>query len=189
MINRPTLSGYIAAKYWPSTVPYENPQYISFSCPIFSVICSISVATSPVPMNRPMPHSSAVPFRSSFPLPPRDCRHRWPSTAARLSLDAIVVLSKTSSSGSSSFQMLYCDSESKHWAGVDAPVPRGSNPRISNCGPTTFEMSAPRRATRSVPDPPGPPGLMRIVPRWFSFSEAGIIRSAIGVFGPTVTFE
>lgn len=121
------------------------------------MIFNMSVATLAVLMNRAIPSS-----------PPSLSAHRSPITRNR-------ALNRPTSPSSDAFknwcpsctpQMSRCDLLAKQSRrGVLAPTPRGSNPSTSNLSPTTVAMSFPLRAIRSVPDPPGPPGLTSTVPR------------------------
>lgn len=150
-----------------------KPQYCNFSCPSFSTIRNISVATLALLMNRPGPHSSAVPFKSSFPFPPIDFEHNSPTTCCLLLDTGIESSVRFNTSPSCKAQILDCVSVAKHCAGgVVAPVPRGSKPRISNSWPTTLDKYVPRSLTSAVPEPPGPPGLTKIVPTECQYSAS-----------------
>lgn len=126
---------------------------------------TISVATLALLIKRPAPHSSAVPPICSSPMPPIAFSHSSPITLSRLLAKATESSVEFMMGPSCNPQILNCEPVLKHWAGgVDAPVPRGSNPRRSNSGPTTFAILSPKRVIRFVPEPPGPPGLRKITP-------------------------
>jgi len=66
-------------------------------------------------------------------------------------------------------------------------APRGSNPTISNSGPTISPMSWPSKMIISTPLPPGPPGLIKIGPRYFEdlgSTSAGFRMSAMDALRP-----
>ena len=117
----------------------------------------MSVATLAVSINLPIPHSSAVPLRSSFPLPPKALKQRSPTTFSRALAKGMELSETFRDRTSCMFQTASCESESKQRAsGVVAPVPRRSNARISKSGPRTEAIMSPMVCMKSVPDPPDP---------------------------------
>src|SRR5439155_26680273 len=81
---------------------------------------------------------------------------------------------------------VHCLAFPKHQSAVLHATPRGSKPTMSNQARTSPEKrnGAAKRA-KSTPEPPGPPGLMKIDPIRRAGSAAGSLTTAIEIAAPT----
>src|SRR5665811_1570790 len=65
-----------------------------------------------------------------------------------------------------------------HFTAVDEPTPRGSKPTMSYTSRTEAPNAVDAWSTRSMPDAPGPPGLISSEPsRWSCFVAADLLMA------------